>query len=189
MFAWLKRFMREHELPEDPKEPVRVDFVGTVVSPNVVKSPLSDFVSSLIEIGLYDFEMRSDGDMFRSRTFAEGEREHFDLLGAVVLGSLVVADDKGRTLHIEDANVVMVVPLSDRPIPLDSPLSGELAEIAKSSQHLLMFRETRFRETDKVRVRGTVEMRERIVHDGYRDAVLRCLVPAEGEPLVLREML
>jgi hypothetical protein len=188
MFAWLKRFVREHELPEDPKAPVRVDFVGTVVSPNTIKSPVSDFVSSLIEIGLYDYEIRNDTDMFGNRTISP-EREHFDLLGAVGLGSLVVADRNGRKLFIEDATTVKVIPLSERPISLDTPLSGELAEIAKTSRHLLMFRETRFRETDAVRVRATVEMRERIVRDGYRDAVERRLVPVESEPLVLREML
>jgi hypothetical protein len=187
MFAWLKRFMREHELPENPKTPVRVDFIGTVVSPNVVQSPVSDFVSSMIEIGLYDYQMRNDPDIFRSGTFAQGEREHFDLLGALQYGSLVVEDDNGRKLFIEDA--VTVIPLSDRPIPLDVPLTGELAEIAKKSRHLLMFRETRFREKDTVRVRATVEMRERIVQDGYRGAVERTLVPTAGERIVLREMI
>lgn len=187
MFAWLKRFVREHELPEDPTAPVRVDFEGTVVSPNTIKSPVSDFVSSLIEVGLYDHHVQDDIDMFRAGE--SPNRERFILLGEVRFGALVVEDDNGRKLHIDDATAVRVVPLSERPIPLDAPLSGELATIARASCHMLMVRETRFRETDTVRVRATVAMRERVVADGYRDRVERILVPVAGEPLVLREML
>ena len=50
-------------------------------------------------------------------------------------------------------------------------------------------RETRFRETDTARVRATVEMRERVVVSGYRDALERILVPVRGEAVVLREMI
>ncbi|HEY2368304.1 MAG TPA: hypothetical protein VGH87_18025 [Polyangiaceae bacterium] len=187
MFAWLQRFRRERALPENPTAPVRVDFEGTVVSPNNVPSPVSDFVSSLIEIALYDHTVRNDADIFRAGESPDGE--HFTLLGEVRLGSLVVRDDSGRDLHIEDASIVKVVPLSTRPIPLDSPLTGALAEIAKTSRHILMVRETRFRSTDTVRVRATVAMRERPVAGGYRDTFERILVPIAGEPLVLREML
>jgi hypothetical protein len=188
MFTWLKRFAREHELPEDPKKPVRVDFIGKVVSPNVVKSPVSAFASSLIEIVLFDRELRRREEVVVARY--DPERDVFTALGGVLIGSLIVEDGKGRMLHIDEEAEPTVVPLPNNdPIALDSPLTGELAKAAQSSQHFLTYRETRFREADRVRVRATVEMRERVVAGGYRGAVERRLVPVRGEELVLHEML
>lgn len=148
---------------------------------------MSEFVSSLIEIVLFDHEVRNETDIFLAHD--SSERQRFTRLGAVRRGSLIVEDDNGRRLYIDESAPATIVPLSELPIPCDGSLTPELAEIARGSVHALMFRETRFREKDTVRVRATVEIRERVVAGGYRDALERILVPTRGEPLVLREML
>jgi hypothetical protein len=154
-----------------------------------VKSPVSAFASSLIEVVLFDRELRRRDEIVVRNAYYEPEREYFMALGGVLMGSLVVEDGKGRVLHIDEDAEPTVVPLPNDPLPLDSPLTGELAKVAQNSQHFLTYRETRFREADRVRVRATVEMRERVVAGGYRGVVERLLVPVRGEELVLHEMI
>src|SRR5690242_17922375 len=130
MFAWLKLLMREHALPDDPTRPVRVDFVGKVLSPNSCTSPITRFHAALIDLALLDWETFQTG----SGTFTR-EVEAFTLLGGCRFGSgLVVADVHGRELYIESPSTPRVFPLSARPLTLDSPVPPELEGAARLSQ-------------------------------------------------------
>ena len=163
---------------------MRVDFVGKVLSPNTCTSPITQFHAALIDLVLVDWETVQSN--------AESSREvyRFTPLGACRYGhGIVVADAHGRELHIESPRAPRVVPLSNRPMPLDTPVPPELREAARSSQHMLSYRETRFSEGDRVRVIATVT-RARVVLQagGYRDASAPVLVPVDGERLELREL-
>jgi len=193
MFAWLKLLRREHALPDDPSRPVRVDFVGKVLSPNSCTSPITQFQAALIDLALVDWETIQTGG---------GTLTHVDTftpLGGCRFGSgLVIADAHGRELFIESATMPRVVPLATRPLTLDSPVPPELAGAARLSQNMLSYRETRFCEGDRVRVIATVT-KGRIAPQagvmrgfgagGYREASAEVLVPVEGARLELRELL
>jgi hypothetical protein len=196
MFAWLHLLRRDHALPDDTTRPVRVDFVGEVLSPNTCTSPITLFQAALIDLALMDWETIQVG----GNTLA-GSRdvETFTLLGGCRYGSgLVIADAQGRELYIESPSTPRIMPLSSRPLTLDSPVPPELAGAARLSQHMLSYRETRFCEGDRVRVIATVT-RARIAPQagvmrafasgGYRDASMPVLVPMDGERLELRELL
>jgi hypothetical protein len=198
MFAWLSLLRRDHALPDDPSRPVRVDFVGRVLSPNTCTSPITSFQASLIELVLVDAETirETSGATILG---PPREVERFTPLGGCRFGSgLVVADGQGRELYIESPTAPRVVPLSARPLTLDSPVPPELAGAARLSQHMLSYRETRFCEGDRVRVIATVT-RARIAPQaglmrafasgGYREASAPVLVPVDGERLELRELL
>lgn len=197
MFAWLKLLRRERALPEDPTRPVRVDFVGNVVSPNTCTSPITQFRAAFIDLVLVDWETIQDGN--RPILGPSREVDVFTPLGACRYGNgLVIADGHGRELYIESPRAPRVVPLSVRPMQLDSPVPPELGEAARSSQHLLSYRETRLCEGDRVRVIATIT-RARIAPQaglmrafatgGYRDASAPVLVPVDGERLELRELI
>jgi hypothetical protein len=196
MFAWLKLLRRDHALPDDTTRPARVDFVGKVLSPNTCTSPITQFRAALIDLALMDWETIQVGG---NTLMGSRDVETFTLLGGCRFGSgLVVADDQGRELYIESPGAPRVVPLSARPLTLDSPVPPELAGAARLSQHLLSYRETRFCEGDRVRVIATVT-RARIAPQpglmrafasgGYRDASAPVLVPVDGERLELRELI
>ena len=188
MFAWLRHLFRAHELPDDPKEPVHVDVIGTVVSPNAVTSPITGLTASLLEIVLVDWETLVTGSMSLA---GESESERFTALGGVRWGGpLAIADAKGRVLTIGNIVSPRVLSVAPRPMVLDSAIPRELFEVARKSRHLLSYREVRFREGDRVRVLATVQsILVPSVGGGYRGGVERALVPVEGEPLELREML
>ena len=196
MFAWLKLLRREHALPDDASRPTRVDFVGKVVSPNTCTSPITSFQAALIEVVLVDWETIQTGG---GTLMGPRDTETFTPLGGCRYGSgLVIADDHGRELYVESPNAPRVLPLSTRPLALDSPVPPELAGAARLSQHMLSYRETRFCEGDRVRVIATIT-RARIAPQaglmrafasgGYRDASAPVLVPVDGERLELRELL
>ena len=196
MFAWLELLRRDRALPDAPSRPVRVDFIGKVLSPNTCTSPITQFQAALIDLALVDWETIQTGS---GTIMGPRDVETFTLLGGCRLGSgLVVADDHGRELYIESPTTPRVVPLSTRPLTLDSPVPRELAGAARLSQHLLSYRETRFCEGDRVRVIATVT-RARIAPQaglmrafasgGYRDASAPVLVPVDGQRLELRELL
>jgi len=196
MFAWLELLRREHALPDASSRPVRVDFVGKILSPNTCTSPITRFQAALIDLALVDWETIQVGG---STLMGPRDVETFTLLGGCRFGSgLVVADAQGRELYIESPNAPRVFPLSTRPLTLDTPVPPELAGAARLSQHLLSYRETRFCEGDRVRVIATVT-RARIAPQaglmrafasgGYRDASGPVLVPVDGERLELRELL
>jgi hypothetical protein len=193
MFAWLKLLVRAHALPDAEPERVgrvRVDFIGTVLSPNTCASPITDWNAALLEIVLVDLEHVQD---------RQGDHELYTPLGVVRYGNgLVVADAHGRELYIESATVPCIIPLSIRPMVLDAPVPPELAHAARLSRHMLSYRETRFREGDRVRVVATVTggqiapqagVMRGFSGGGYRDGRARVLVPADGERLELHELL
>ncbi len=198
MFAWLKLLRREHALPDDVTRPVRVDFVGKVISPNTCTSPITRFQAALIELVLVDWETiqaATSGSLLGPQR----ETDRFTPLGACRYGSgLVVADAHGRELFIESPGAPRILPLSMRPMPLDSPAPPELRDAVRLSEHMLSYRETRFCDGDRVRVIATVT-RARIAPQaglmrafasgGYRDATTSVLVPVEGERLELRELI
>jgi hypothetical protein len=93
---------------------------------------------------------------------------------------LTIADDGGRVLVIHDVRAFKVVPLSTRPLELDVRVPAELSEAARLSQHMLTYREVRFRENDRVRVVSTVRSELALAQGGYRDGTRRVLVPVEG---------
>jgi hypothetical protein len=188
MPAWLRRFFREHELPGDRSEAARVDFVGRVMSPNEITSPITGLTASMMEIALVDWETV----LVRQRgLLVDKEVDRFTTLGAACYGRLLeIQDNGGRRLVVESFRSLRVVPLSDRPLVLDSPPPPELADVVRKSQHMLSYREVRFREGDSVRVVATVGAGEvRATGEGYRDSTRRALVPLEGERLELHEML
>jgi hypothetical protein len=199
VFAWLKLLVRSHALPEDATRPARVDFVGKVLSSNTTTSPFTSFQAALIEVVLVDWEtiQMGSGSLTGPR-----EVERFTPLGGCRWGSgLVIADANGRELYIESTTAPRVVPLSPRPLALDTPVPPELVDAARLSQHLLSYRETRFCEGDRVRVIATV-VRGRISPQagvmsgfagankamGYRDGSASVLVPADRERLELHEL-
>lgn len=188
MFAWLKALFRAHELPIDPLSPVRVDFVGRVLSPNTITSPITGFSAAVLEVALVDWERVIQP---QAGMLDDTERDRFTALGAMRYGNaLVIEDAAHRTFVIEDLQALKVFPLSARPSPLDVPAPRELADAARQSAHLLCYREVRFREGDAVRVVATVRAGEVAgMGGGYRDATMRTLVPVTGEPLRLYEML
>ena len=117
MFAWLKLLRREHALPDDATRPVRVDFVGKVVSPNTCTSPITRFQAALIDLAIVDWETTQTHGAIMGPS---REVETFTPLGGCRYGSgLVVADDHGRELYIESASAPRVVPLSPRPLALE----------------------------------------------------------------------
>jgi hypothetical protein len=195
MFGWLELLRRDHALPDDATRPVRVDFIGKVRSPNTCASPITRFPAALIDLALVDWETIQGGQLLGSSRVDE----IFTPLGGCRYGSgLVVADDHGREIYIESPTAPRVVPLSVRPLALDSPVPQELAGAARLSQHLLSYRETRFCEGDRVRViatvtRGRISPQAGLMRGfgggGYRDASAMVLVPVDGERLELRELL
>ena len=196
MFRWLELLRREHALPDDVTRPVRVDFVGKVMSPNTCASPITKFQAALIDLALVDWHTIETGS---GTLMGSSSVDTFTPLGGCRFGSgLVIADAHGRELYIESATTPRVVPLSARPLQLDTPVPPELAGAARLSQHLLSYRETRFCEGDRVRVIATVT-RARIAPQagvmrgfgagGYRDGSGAVLVPVEGQRLELRELL
>ncbi|HEY2366405.1 MAG TPA: hypothetical protein VGH87_08470, partial [Polyangiaceae bacterium] len=114
MFAWLKLLRREHALPDDVTRPVRVDFVGKVISPNTCTSPITLFPAALIELVLVDWETIQAAST--GSVWAQRETDRFTPLGGCRYGSgLVVADAHGRELFIESPNAPRILPLSVRP--------------------------------------------------------------------------
>src|SRR5512143_3381037 len=112
MITRVKQLVRARTLPDDPDSPVRVDFVGRVLSPNACTSPITALSAALLEIVLVDWEtlVVGSGSLAGPR-----EYERFTPLGGVRYGSgLVVADDHGRELYIESATTPRVMPLSSR---------------------------------------------------------------------------
>jgi len=186
MFAWLKHLVRSHELPVDPAEPVRVDVVARVLSPNVVTSPMTGMSAALVEVGLLDWlSLNTDGG-----AAGPGSIEHFTRLGSVVYGAeLTVADARGTTLFIPAPAIKRFVPLTNRGLRVEKPLPPELVPFTRTSQHVLAYQESLVRENDNVRIVGTVRLGAGIERSGYRDAPTQKLVAAESEPLTLYEML
>ena len=196
MFAWLKLLRRDHSLPDDTTRPVRVDFVGKVISPNTCTSPITQFRAALIDVVLLDRETVIRGSTILGET---NETYHFTQLGLCRYGNgLVIGDAKGRELYIESPRAPRVLPLSPLPLSLDSPVPPELQDAARASQHLLSYRETRFSEGDSVRVIATVThgriapqagLMRGFGGGGYREASAMVLVPVDGERLELRALL
>jgi hypothetical protein len=189
LLTWFRALSRARELPEDGTTPVRVSFVGRVISPNHATSPITGFTASLLEIALVDWETLS---VRRQGLLQDRELDRFTTLGAARFGNpLVVEDARGRSLTIENEDAPRVVPLSERPLVLDVPAPKELAPVAERSRHLLSYREVRFRSGDSVRVVATVHFVEVMTPGmgGYRGSVLRTLRPVAGERLELHEMI
>ncbi len=186
MFAWLQHLFRAHELPVDPAEPVRVDLVARVRTPNLMTSPITGMTGALIEVGLLDWlSLTTDGG-----AAGPGSIERFTRLGSVLYGAeLTVADARGTTLFIPGPAIKRFVPLTNRGLPVEKPLPPELASLARISRHVLAYQESLVREDDKVRVVGTVRLGAGIERSGYRDVPTQRLVAAESEPLTLYEML
>ncbi len=196
MFEWLKHLVRVRALPDHPAGPVRVDFVGRILSPNACSSPITALSAALLEIVLVDWEtlVVGGGSLTGPR-----EYERFTPLGGLRYGNgLVIADDHGRELFIESATAPRVVPLSNQPLVLDQPVPKELRDAARLSRHMLSYRETRFREGDRVRVIATVTsghvapqpgLVRGFATSGYRDGHARVLVVVDGERVELHETL
>jgi hypothetical protein len=196
MLDWVKQLVRARILPDDPATPARVDFVGRILSPNTCTSPITSLSAALLEIVLVDWEtlVVGGGSLAGPR-----EYERFTPLGGVRYGNgLVVADDHGRELYIESATAPRVMPLSSRPMVLDQQAPPELRDAARLSRHMLSYRETRFREGDRVRVIATVTggqvapqpgIMRGFAKSGYRDGLARVLVTVDGERLELHETL
>ena len=176
--SWFTRLFRARALPADAPEPVDVDFVGKVVSPNTTTSPITGFTAAVMEIALVDWETVQ---VQNNRGFGDSnEVDRFTTLGVARFGSALVID----------GNVPLsVVPLSVRPLVLDRAPPRELFHVAQLSRHMLSYREVRFREGDAVRVVATVRAADIIVPGaGYRDGAMRTLIPVQGNRLELREM-
>ncbi len=196
MFAWLQHLVRARSLPDDSSALARVDFVGKIMSPNTCSSPITSLSAALLEIVLVDWEtlVVGSGSLAGPR-----EYERFTPLGGARYGNgLVIADDHGRELFIESATAPRVVPLSNQPLVLDQPVPQELRDAARLSRHMLSYRETRFREGDRVRVLATVATGQvapqpglvrGFATSGYRDGHARVLVPVDGERIELHETL
>jgi hypothetical protein len=187
LLSWFRRLFRERSLPGETSVPVRVDFVGRVVSANTATSPITGLTASMMEIALMDWETVF---VHGSRLGDEREVDRFTMLGSARYGTSLVIKDGERSLLIEDFSAIKVVPLSPRPLVLDVPPPKDLADAARKSAHMLSYREVRFREADSVRVVATVRTGEvRVEGGGYRDAVMRTLMPVQGERLELHELL
>jgi hypothetical protein len=185
---WLSALFRDRELPDNATTPVRVDFVGRVVSPNDTTSPITGLTAAMLEIALVDWETI----LVNQRLMDDRETDRFTTLGAARFGTaLVIEDARRRSLFIDPLTALRVVPLSERPLVLDVPPPKELLDVAQKSRHMLSYREVRFREGDAVRVIASVQSGDVVMQAGgaYRDAVMRTLVPAPGERLELREMI
>lgn len=186
MLAWLRGLRRARVLPSEPVAPVRVNFVARVVSPNVVRSPLTGLTAALIQLSLLDYEMIQSNTRVGDST--TGER--FIPLGSVVYGEeLAVVDERGTALVIQAAHIKRLVPLNPDGLPLDRSLPNEFAPFARQSQHLLAYQESLLRKDDRVRIVGSVQQGDTVTQAGYRDAVARQLVASNVEPLILHEML
>ena len=182
---WLRSLRRARAFPDAPARPVRVDVVGKVTSPNTVTSPITWLDGSVIEIALVDREI------VMPDRYNPNEQESWTTLGAMRYGGdLAITDDAGRTLVIQQGVACRVVPLSMRPMNLDTPVPPDLEEAAARSEHILAYREVRFRSGDRVRVVATVRQgRIAALAGGYRDATDVVLVPIDGERVELHEML
>ena len=186
--SWFTRLFRARALPADAPEPVDVDFVGKVVSPNTTTSPITGFTAAVMEIALVDWETVQ---VQNNRGFGDSnEVDRFTTLGVARFGSALVIEDAARRTLVIDGNVPLsVVPLSVRPLVLYRAPPRELFHVAQLSRHMLSYREVRFREGDAVRVVATVRAADIIVPGaGYRDGAMRTLIPVQGNRLELREM-
>lgn len=183
--VWLRRYLRVRTFPVAPRAPVRVDVVGKVTSPNVATSPITRLDGSLIEIALVDKEIIVP-DRYES-----DEREAYTTLGyARYGGDLVIGDSAGGSLLVPRASAFEVVPLSMRPLNLDTGVPPELEAASRNSEHMLAYREVRFRQGDRVRVIATVRETQVLSSTGiYRGGTEPVLVPVEDERLELHEML
>jgi hypothetical protein len=185
LFDWFARFRRPRAFPDEPHAPVRVDVIGWVVSPNVAKSPITEFDGAVIDVTLIDRET------IPSDRYNDVEPQvRLTPLGRARYGAeLTIADDAGRQLVVQRIDSFNVVPLSARPLELDVRVPPELANAAARSRHMLTYREVRFRQDDRVRVVATVTLGLITAQDGYRGGTRQVLVPVEAERFELHEML
>jgi hypothetical protein len=185
MLGWLAGMFRARVFPDAPREPVRVDVVGKVLSPNLATSPITGLTGAVIDIQLVD--VRS---VPRNVYDDDPPREYTWLGGTRYGNELVVADRGGRRLVIDASLPFRVVPLAKRPEPLDVAPPRELALAAQRSKHFLMYGEVRFRENDLVRVVATIKSAVVASQDGgYRDATREVLVPVTDQRFELHELL
>ena len=170
------------ELPDSASQPVRVNFVGTVTSANDYASPITDTRASLIVFTLLERIIITSGG---NSMAGSSETETFRDVGSVALGGpLVIADAKGRLVTVPTpvdqwGRLAMdVVPIGNTGIAISGRLPEGVAHLVQqaSGQHMLFYRETLFRNGDRLRVRATVAEQQSTVAAGYRDAIARSLV-------------
>lgn len=184
------------ELPDGAPSPVRVSFVGTVASPNDFASPVTGTKTALAVFTLLERILHTTGS---GSVGGSTESESFRAVGSVALGGpLVVADGRGRQVSIPPAVdawgrlAIEIVSLGSGGIVIENRLPAGVEHLVRyaSGLHMLFYRETLFRQGDRVRVRATVTEHQAIVASGYRDGVTRTLVARPDlAPLTLVEMI
>ena len=172
----------------EPRTPVHVSVLTTIVSPSSVVSPFTGMRAGLLLVELVERIPLSNDQ----GAGGEDVSDRYDLLGTVVLGDVA-------TLRDEDGDEITIVARRARIEPAlprrgGTPIMRMPAEVVPLLQRatgrgVICYRELTLSTGDKLRLRAVVEPTQSIVADGYRSGTRVTYVARDDlEPVVLEEV-
>ncbi len=169
-------------------EPMAVDVLTSVVSPNAVVSPVSGMRSALLQVELVE---RLPEEQRQNGAFSGGEGAVFDRfvsLGVALF--LVLRDRDGDEISVVAGRARLDAAASRNG---GTPLATVPAELVgflrrATGRGVICYRELPLLEGDKVRLRAVVEPSQTVVTSGYRSgSKVRYLVRDDLAVVILEE--
>jgi hypothetical protein len=190
MLAWLAGLFgsKPRQTVGAITQPTRMHLEARVASPNTLTSPLTGTTAALLMVTVVERRIfTSDGGIAGSR-----EAETYHTIGSTLLGTeLELLDAAGTVIHVPAAGL-QVKPLFEtggNTLSNVPPFLHPLVARA-SGGHVLCFRESAFREGDRVRLRATIGLEATAPAQGYRSGVSqRAVASVKYGPVVLVEMM
>jgi hypothetical protein len=165
-------------------EPGAVDVLTTVVSANVVTSPVSGMCSALLQIELLERVPTQEGD-------GDAAIDRFESLGIALFGDLLVLQDgAGDEISVVAGRARLDVANRHGGTTL-TRVPAELVPFLRraTGRGAICYREFPLLEGDKVRLKAIVEPSQAVVTTGYRSgSKLRYLARDDLALVVLEEI-